>query len=109
MLTSISCVSFQLFESVIQYLQLEDLRSTRHEAAPPLLLKPAWISSATEDRNIITATASHRISRGTVPKIAYDGTIYDERLNNEGFERSKWIIVWPFSDTELVAGFWQYR
>ncbi len=81
-------MSFELLESVFGYLQLEDIKSTRHEAASLLLLKPAWVSSDAEDQKILTATASHQIFRETVPEIAYYATMNDESFSDEGFKRS---------------------
>ena len=61
---------------------MEDIKSTtRHEAASPLLINPAWLAS----------------------EIAHNGPIYDERLNDGGFKRRKWTSVWSFSYTGLVA------
>ena len=51
-----------------------------YEAASPLLIQRAWISTTPEDQSILKAIASHKIFAKNVREITYDGNIYDQKL-----------------------------
>ena len=83
MIAGISCVTFQFLESVFGYLQVEDIKSTRHEATPPLLLTQYGYSLTPKIKISLIATASYQVFGETIPELAYGATIYNERFSDE--------------------------
>ena len=113
MVTGMNCVPFELLELICQHLQKEDIKSTRqvskilYEAASPLLIQRAWISTTPEDQRTLKAIASHKIFAQNVREIAYDGTIYDQELVTSPIEWSLHRSI-PWSKNGLTHAFREY-
>ena len=82
----LSFFPLELLTSISQYLQLDDIKSTRlackslNEGASPFLIERVWISSSPQDQDILTAISTHGVFSKHVTEIIYDATIYEERL-----------------------------